>query len=124
MYIFFCRLTIGLVLESHTMVASCVAYGCTERKGNNPNVSFHRFLHNDQEQLQKWIQAIRRKDWVPTKHSWNLFSPAFHSTYRNHLPKESLQKKGSLKKRQHVQNHYHQKFLDSLNQIMLMQEKL
>ena len=51
------------------MVGSCAAYGCSERKGNDPNLSFHQFPHNNPERLKKWIQAIRRKDWKPTKHS-------------------------------------------------------
>ena len=52
------------------MVVTCVAYGCTEWMGKDPNVSFHRFPHKNPEQLRKWIQAIRRQDWLPTKHSY------------------------------------------------------
>ena len=40
------------------------------RKGDDPNVSFHRFPHNNPEHLKIWIQAIRQQDWTPTKHSW------------------------------------------------------
>ena len=52
------------------MVVTCVAYGCTERMGKDPNVSFHRFPHKNPERLRKWIQAIRHQDWLPTKHSY------------------------------------------------------
>ena len=52
------------------MVVTCIAYGCTERMGKDPNVSFHRFSHKNPERLRKWIQAIRRQDWLPTKHSY------------------------------------------------------
>ena len=52
------------------MVATCVAHGCSERQGDDPNVSLHRFPHSNPEHLNKWIQAIRRKDWKPTKNSW------------------------------------------------------
>ena len=109
MYIFFCRLTIGLVLESYTMVASCVAYGCTERKGNNLNVSFHRFPDNDQEWLQKWIQAIRWKDWVPTKAGYGyagyghrLYDHAVSSifpSFPQHLQKSSTRRKSPKKRK-------------------------
>ena len=52
------------------MVVTCIAYGCTEWMGNDPSVSFHQFPHKNPERLRKWIQAIRRKDWVPTKNSY------------------------------------------------------
>ena len=52
------------------MVVTCAAHGCCERKGDDPNVSFHRFPHSNPECLNKWIQAIRRKDWNPIKQSW------------------------------------------------------
>ena len=53
-----------------TMVASCVAFGCTARKGKDPSVSFHRFPHKNPELLKKWVHAIRRENWTPTQHSW------------------------------------------------------
>ena len=52
------------------MVISCVAYGCTQRMGKDPSISFHRFPHKNPELMTKWIEAIRRKDWMPTKHSY------------------------------------------------------
>ena len=54
------------------MVSSCTVLGCTERKGkiSSSNLSFHRFPHKDPERLKKWIQAIGRKDWLPTEHTW------------------------------------------------------
>ena len=52
------------------MVISCVAYGCTQRMGKDPNISFHRFPQKNPELMSKWIKAIRHKDWVPTKHSY------------------------------------------------------
>ena len=52
------------------MVVTCIAYGCTEQMGKDPNVSFHWFPYKNPEQLRKWIQAIRCQDWLPTKHSY------------------------------------------------------
>ena len=54
-----------------TMVTACTVLGCSERKGktSSSNLSFHRFPHKDPERLRKWIQAIGRKDWLPTKHT-------------------------------------------------------
>ena len=52
-----------------TMVTTCIVLGCTERARKESDISFHRFPHNDQERLRKWIQAIGRKDWLPNEHS-------------------------------------------------------
>uniref|UniRef100_A0A8C6KWL5 NELL2-interacting cell ontogeny regulator 1 n=1 Tax=Nothobranchius furzeri TaxID=105023 RepID=A0A8C6KWL5_NOTFU len=47
------------------MVFSCSAMGCTNRQGEYPNLSFHRFPKNDRERRSKWTAAIRRKYWEP-----------------------------------------------------------
>ncbi len=49
------------------MVQSCAALGCTNHAKKASGISFHRFPHHKKELLQKWIQAVRRKDFVPSK---------------------------------------------------------
>ena len=50
------------------MVGSCAAYGCTHRKQKGVDISFVNFPHHNPEHLQKWVQAMQRKDWFPSKH--------------------------------------------------------
>ena len=47
------------------MVKSCVAYGCTNRWKSGVGITFHTFPLKDQDQLQKWLKAIRREGWIP-----------------------------------------------------------
>ena len=51
------------------MVKSCVAYGCTNRWKSGSGITFHTFPLKDQHQVQKWVTAVRREGWLPTKHS-------------------------------------------------------
>ena len=52
------------------MVNSCVAIDCTNKVKAGSGISFHRFPLKKPELLQKWIQAVKRKDWVPNKYSY------------------------------------------------------
>ncbi len=52
------------------MVSSCVAFGCHNRVKAGSGISFHRFPHKNPELLQKWLNAIKRKDWLPKAHSY------------------------------------------------------
>ena len=52
------------------MVKSCVAYGCTNRWKSGSGITFHTFPLKDQDQLQKWLKAIRREGWFPTQYSY------------------------------------------------------
>jgi len=51
------------------MVKSCVAVGCSNRAFKGSKLSFYRFPA-DPERRQKWIAALRRKNWKPNRHSW------------------------------------------------------
>ncbi len=51
------------------MVQVCVAIGCTSQSKPGSGVSFYRFPHKKPDLLEKWISAIRRKNWLPTQHS-------------------------------------------------------
>nr|XP_024215411.1 uncharacterized protein LOC106677676 isoform X3 [Halyomorpha halys] len=49
----------------------CVAYGCSTREINkhaDPPITLHAFP-SDPEDRRKWIRAVRRKNWIPTKSS-------------------------------------------------------
>lgn len=55
------------------MVISCSAYSCTNRQGKvsiSKSISFHRFPLKDTKRLSKWINAVGRTDWKPTKFSF------------------------------------------------------
>ena len=58
------------------MVNYCVAYGCKNKAKKDSSFSFHIFPHSNSELLAKWIQAIRRKDWQPTKNSFLCSKPS------------------------------------------------
>ena len=51
------------------MVTSCIAIGCTNRVKAGSGISFHRFPLSRPELLHKWVQAVRRENWTPKKHS-------------------------------------------------------
>ena len=50
------------------MPIPCVAVGCSNNQFRNPNLSFYRFPV-DIERRNKWISAVKRKDWTPTHYS-------------------------------------------------------
>ena len=57
------------VSASLKMVNSCVAYNCTNRVKPGSGISFHHFPKNE-ERRQKWIQAVCRKNWMPSQNSY------------------------------------------------------
>jgi len=50
-----------------TMVVSCCAIDCTNRHGTKSGLGFFHFL-SAADRRQKWIRAVKRKDWEPGKH--------------------------------------------------------
>lgn len=52
------------------MPQTCVAFGCSLRSGTNELslVKFYRF-HKSLERKNRWVQAVKRRDWNPTTHS-------------------------------------------------------
>ncbi|CAB3233515.1 unnamed protein product [Arctia plantaginis] len=55
---------------------SCVVKGCknrSDRKKNNPGITFHRFSRENEVWKNDWIQIIRNcngeNDWIPNKYS-------------------------------------------------------
>ena len=51
------------------MVVSCCAHGCRNRYGERPGLGFFRFPMQHGERKKRWILAVRRKSWNPTKHT-------------------------------------------------------
>ncbi|KAI5729271.1 hypothetical protein M8J76_000908 [Diaphorina citri] len=55
------------------MVQTCVAFGCKNSAGKfdatGKKIQFHRFPWNNKLQLDKWVVAMKRENWYPTKHS-------------------------------------------------------
>ena len=56
-------------VERVEMVKSCCAVGCTNRWVRGCGVSFYRFPA-DLERRARWVNAVNRKNWQPTGHSW------------------------------------------------------
>ncbi|XP_062340009.1 THAP domain-containing protein 1 [Osmerus eperlanus] len=58
------------------MVQSCSAYGCKNRYHKDKNISFHKFPLARPDVCGKWIAAMRRNNFKPTKYS-NICSQHF-----------------------------------------------
>ena len=51
------------------MVQSCSAFACQNRFEKGSGKSFHQFPLDKPELLKKWLHAVRRTDWKPSKYS-------------------------------------------------------
>ncbi|XP_067128788.1 THAP domain-containing protein 1-like [Centruroides vittatus] len=61
------------------MVISCSAYGCTNRFVKDSGIHFYRFPLTKPDLLRKWVTAVRRENFKPTKSS-SLCSAHFKDT--------------------------------------------
>ncbi len=66
------------------MGKSCCAVGCSNRFRKGSGVNFYRFPE-DKERKLRWIAAVGRKDWMPTKYTW-LCSDHFISGSKSNDP--------------------------------------
>ncbi|KAI7812686.1 THAP domain-containing protein 1 [Triplophysa rosa] len=51
------------------MVQSCSAHGCTNRYSRDKNISFHKFPLARPDVCHKWVGAMKRRNFKPTKYS-------------------------------------------------------
>ena len=51
------------------MGKSCCAVGCANRYMKDSGIHFYRFP-KENSRRSKWIAAVARKNWEPTRHSW------------------------------------------------------
>ncbi|XP_056098226.1 THAP domain-containing protein 1 [Rhinichthys klamathensis goyatoka] len=58
------------------MVQSCSAYGCKNRYQKDKNISFHKFPLARPDVCGKWVSAMKRRNFKPTKYS-NICSQHF-----------------------------------------------
>uniref|UniRef100_A0A4W5PCA6 THAP domain-containing protein 1 n=1 Tax=Hucho hucho TaxID=62062 RepID=A0A4W5PCA6_9TELE len=58
------------------MVQSCSAYGCKNRYHKDKNISFHKFPLARPDVCGKWVTAMRRNNFKPTRYS-NICSQHF-----------------------------------------------
>ncbi|XP_068609186.1 THAP domain-containing protein 1 [Brachionichthys hirsutus] len=58
------------------MVQTCSAYGCKNRYHKDRNISFHKFPLARPDVCAKWVAAMRRNNFKPTKYS-NICSQHF-----------------------------------------------
>ena len=51
------------------MVVSCCAFGCKNRfgKNNGKSLGFYRFPSMPEARRKRWIAAVKRKNWSPSK---------------------------------------------------------
>ena len=50
------------------MVNNCCVVGCTNYVGKKPGLRFYSFP-SDTQRREKWVAAVRRKDWQPSKYT-------------------------------------------------------
>ena len=50
------------------MVNSCSAYGCTNIFVKGGSKSFHKFPLKNPVLCKKWIVAVKRENFIPSKH--------------------------------------------------------
>uniref|UniRef100_A0A3P9HZM8 THAP domain-containing protein 1 n=1 Tax=Oryzias latipes TaxID=8090 RepID=A0A3P9HZM8_ORYLA len=60
------------------MVQTCSAYGCKNRYHKDKDISFHKFPLARPDVCGKWVAAMRRNNFKPTKYS-NICSQHFTS---------------------------------------------
>uniref|UniRef100_A0A146ZQ79 THAP domain-containing protein 1 n=1 Tax=Fundulus heteroclitus TaxID=8078 RepID=A0A146ZQ79_FUNHE len=58
------------------MVQTCSAYGCKNRYHKDKDISFHKFPLARPDICRKWVAAMRRSNFKPTKYS-NICSQHF-----------------------------------------------
>ncbi|XP_074546608.1 THAP domain-containing protein 1 [Halichoeres trimaculatus] len=58
------------------MVQTCSAYGCKNRYNKDKDISFHKFPLARPDICGKWVAAMRRNNFKPTRHS-NICSEHF-----------------------------------------------
>ncbi|XP_034565386.1 THAP domain-containing protein 1 [Notolabrus celidotus] len=58
------------------MVQTCSAYGCKNRYNKDKDISFHKFPLARPDICGKWVSAMRRNNFKPTKYS-NICSEHF-----------------------------------------------
>lgn len=58
------------------MVQTCSAYGCKNRYNKDKDISFHKFPLARPDVCEKWVIAMRRDNFKPTKYS-NICSQHF-----------------------------------------------
>lgn len=58
------------------MVQTCSAYGCKNRYHKDKDISFHKFPLARPDVCDKWVTAMRRDNFKPTKYS-NICSQHF-----------------------------------------------
>lgn len=75
------------------MVKSCAAYGCTNRFSKDSSISFHRFPVDNHELCMKWIVAMKRDRFAPTKYSYICSSHFTPGDYRASHPGQRRQLK-------------------------------
>ncbi|XP_065218821.1 peroxynitrite isomerase THAP4-like isoform X2 [Planococcus citri] len=51
------------------MVISCSAYACSNKWSRDSPIHFHKFPFRSRSLCEKWVRALKRKDFVPTKAS-------------------------------------------------------
>ena len=56
-------------LAKRKMVVSCCAVGCRNRHGERKGLGFYRIPMLPKIKKEMWLNAIKRKNWIPGKHT-------------------------------------------------------
>ena len=64
------------------MINSCAAYDCTNRRVKGDGMKFHRFPLKNKELCAKWIAAMKRDKFIPTKNSYLCGGHFIASAYK------------------------------------------
>ncbi|XP_065675543.1 THAP domain-containing protein 1 B-like [Hydra vulgaris] len=68
------------------MVNSCAAYGCSNRYIKGGTKSFHKFPLQNSELCKRWIVALKRENFLPSKHTCICSDHFLESDYNYCIP--------------------------------------
>ncbi|XP_047127804.1 THAP domain-containing protein 1 B-like [Hydra vulgaris] len=68
------------------MVNSCAAYGCSNRYIKGGTKSFHKFPLQNSELCKRWIIALKREIFFPSKHTCICSDHFLESDYNYCIP--------------------------------------
>ncbi|XP_037552081.1 THAP domain-containing protein 5-like [Nematolebias whitei] len=57
-------------MPRYCAVKICSNRGGTASRKNNKRISFYPFPLHDKSRLQKWVDNMKRQDWIPSRHQY------------------------------------------------------
>ena len=72
------------------MVNSCTAYGCSSRYVKGGSKSFHKFPSKNLELCKRWIVALKREIFIPTKYTCICSDHFLEAIYNYCIPDKNV----------------------------------